>query len=584
MARMIPPYISDEVKSRGERQIFELFEKDPATADWVVMHSLGLSQHTKRLYGEIDFLVLAPGLGVFCLEVKSGKVQRTQGVWQFTNRYGQINRKPYGPFEQAQENMFSLMKAIKKHFGAKSHLNRLMYGYGVMFPHILFSAEGLEQDPWKIYDRASRRRPISDYIKQLATNKRRKVKHKAWFDPIRSLPTQTDVDRLVDFLRGDFERLISPKERLGDIEQQLYQYTAEQYQCLDQLRDNPCCLFQGAAGTGKTMIALESTRHHLFANQRILLVCYNTLVGSWLATQFSAAQTANNLVVGSFHRFLTKISSASDEASVALRDDDYFKYELPLMALEAIDRGAIGLFDCLIVDEGQDLIRSEYLDVFDSLLKGGLAGGNWEIYCDFEKQAIYADLTAAEMLGLLEERAAFTRFRLNVNCRNTRPIGKQAALLSGFEVPPFLPAKIEGLPVDYYFYRNEADEVEKLSNLLRQFRRRKIPARFITILSPYRFENSCVAGLDRSDFHIHDLTKNRGAFTVSRQITFSTIHSFKGLENTHIVLTGVSRLDDDEFKSLLYVGMSRARAGLSVFIHTQAKKVYDTLLEKSIGE
>ena len=89
MARMIPPYISDEVKSRGERQIFDLFQNDPATADWVVLHSLGLSQHIKRLYGEIDFLVLAPGLGVFCLEVKSGEVQRRQGVWQFTNRYGQ---------------------------------------------------------------------------------------------------------------------------------------------------------------------------------------------------------------------------------------------------------------------------------------------------------------------------------------------------------------------------------------------------------------------------------------------------------------------------------------------------------------
>ncbi|HHV00457.1 MAG TPA: hypothetical protein GXX76_11475 [Bacteroidales bacterium] len=39
------------------------------------------------MYGEIDFLVLAPKLGVFALEVKGGRVRREDGVWYFTNRY-----------------------------------------------------------------------------------------------------------------------------------------------------------------------------------------------------------------------------------------------------------------------------------------------------------------------------------------------------------------------------------------------------------------------------------------------------------------------------------------------------------------
>jgi hypothetical protein len=41
------------------------------------------------MYGEIDFLVLAPKLGVFALEVKGGRVRREDGVWYFTNRYGE---------------------------------------------------------------------------------------------------------------------------------------------------------------------------------------------------------------------------------------------------------------------------------------------------------------------------------------------------------------------------------------------------------------------------------------------------------------------------------------------------------------
>lgn len=574
MARMIPPYISEEVQSKGERKIFDLFDKDSKTEDWVVLHSLGLSRHVRRLYGEIDFVVLAPKLGIFCLEVKSGYVFRLEGIWHFTDRTGATASKPYGPFEQARDAMFSLKKAIEDKFGRESHLNNLVYGYGVMFPDVSFPAEGLDQDPWKIYDRASRRFPISDYIEKLARNKRNKVKNQCWFHKTKSLPTRKDIRALVDFLRGDFERITSPVEKLDDIEEQLLQYTEEQYQSLDQLRDNPRCLFQGAAGTGKTMIALESTRRRLFANQRVLLVCYNKLLGHWLTAQFPRVEQGGKLGVNSFHRLLTEIS---DTSSDSVKNDDYFNHELPLMALEAIDRGTIEPFDCLVMDEGQDLLRSEYLDVFDGLLKGGIADGYWEVYSDLEKQAIYTNTTASEMLDTLEKRANFARFRLKVNCRNTRPIGKQAALLSGFERPPFLPTKIEGLPVNYSFYKNQEDEIKKLTDLLIKFQKQKIPRRNISILSPFKFENSVVSGLNHSRFKLQDLTKTRTGFKASSTITFSTIQSFKGLENAYIVLTDIKDLNNDEFRSLLYVGMSRARVELSVFINTQAKEYFNLL-------
>ena len=70
MARMVPPYLSNKVKSVGEKQLFERIRKAPGTEKWVVLHSLFLTRHVKRLYGEIDFLILAPELGVFVLEVK----------------------------------------------------------------------------------------------------------------------------------------------------------------------------------------------------------------------------------------------------------------------------------------------------------------------------------------------------------------------------------------------------------------------------------------------------------------------------------------------------------------------------------
>ena len=82
MAIMIPSVISPEVKSSAERKIFEWFQNAPGTDKWIVLHSLGITTHNKVIYGETDFLVLAPQLGIFALEVKGGRVKRENGTSQ----------------------------------------------------------------------------------------------------------------------------------------------------------------------------------------------------------------------------------------------------------------------------------------------------------------------------------------------------------------------------------------------------------------------------------------------------------------------------------------------------------------------
>jgi hypothetical protein len=583
MAKMLPPYISEEVRSTGERQIFDLFKNDPSTENWVILHSLGLAKHTKRLYGEIDFLVLAPGLGVFCLEVKSGDIKREGGLWTFTNRFGEVSTSARGPFQQAQEAMFSLIDAVRKKFGESHRLSRLLYGFGVMFPHIVFKVEGTEMEWWQIYDRDSRRLPVKDYVDQLSKYTLKKVEHSRWFNGADSIPSESDVDELVSYLRGDFEKLVAPRQQWSDVEEKLNEFTAEQYRCLDELQDNPRCLFQGAAGTGKTMIALESVRRGLFRNLRVLIVCFNSLLGNWLMSQLPRHELQTRLAVGSFHHFLAGISSVSDNVlKSAAKTDEYFKYDLPILALDAIDRGTIAPFDKMVIDEGQDLIRPEYLDVFESLLKGGLAGGNWEIYCDFERQAIYSEFSAQEMLQMLESRAAFARFRLTINCRNTKPIGEEIRLMSGFESAAFLPSKVAGVPVEYYFYSDVEEEAKKLESVLLKLRQQKIPPRNVSILSPFRLRNSSVARVDRGTFRITDLTENP-RLPVAESVAFSTIQGFKGLENSCIILTDIDRISDDEFKSLLYVGMSRAKVRLIILIDDRARKEYNELLRVNLG-
>ena len=588
MARMIPPFYSEDIKSTGEKQFFELLKNDPATENWVCLHSLSLAKHVTRVYGEIDFVVLVPNEGIFCLEIKSGRIARQKGVWKYTNRYGEVSKSTIGPFRQARDGMFSLLSSVRENFGLEHRVSSLLFGFGVVFPHTWFNQVDIESESWQVYDRESSRRPVSTYIINLSRNTRRALRSKPSYDELRSRPSLSDIRELVDFLRGDFEQIIKPLDVLLEAEEHILQLTEEQYSCLDQLRDNPRCLFKGGAGTGKTLLALEFARREASSGKRVLLICFNKLLGQWLAS--GKGETIPHTVeVGSFHHYLDCLintSSVSNEFQKARQteDQDHLFSELyPLFALDAICENVVESFDTLIIDEGQDLIRSEYLDVFDGLLKGGLVGGTWAIFCDFHHQTIYVDSDEDTMVRELEKRTGqFTRFSLLINCRNTRPIGEEVSVISGFDIPPFLPANIEGLPVDYRFYSDNGDQCKQVNEIILQFRSEGISNKGITILSPLRFEHSCLALDDQISFKRTDLTKLGSHRRPRKTIGFSTIHSFKGLESAVVVIVDITQVLDNRNRALLYIGMSRARYRLTVLISDSARNQYQDAVRASL--
>ena len=86
MARMIPAVIDPGTPSLGERDAFQRLESDPIADGWTVIHSLYLPNHVRQISGELDFVVLVPGKGILCLEIKAaaGIARRGRGVvlWQ----------------------------------------------------------------------------------------------------------------------------------------------------------------------------------------------------------------------------------------------------------------------------------------------------------------------------------------------------------------------------------------------------------------------------------------------------------------------------------------------------------------------
>jgi superfamily I DNA/RNA helicase len=238
----------------------------------------------------------------------------------------------------------------------------------------------------------------------------------------------------------------------------------------------------------------------------------------------------------------------------------------------------------LVVDEAQDLLEEDYLDVFDLLLKGGLAGGRWLFFGDFERQAIYvADggLGAQQALEALSDRSpSHVKFSMRINCRNAEPIAETLVITSGLE-PGYkrVLQDIEGSDVDPLFYSSPADQAAHLAaaitNLRETFRLGEI-----VVLSMRSDETSCA--------HHFSASATRTQLAPIRQvqdgqtIPYASIHAFKGLEAPAVIITDIESLDDEKARALLYVGMSRARIRLYMLMHENCRRSYNRILDAGL--
>lgn len=580
---MIPPHIDDREVTASERRVFSLFENDPGTADWIVLHSLGLARRTTGPYGEIDFVVIVPGKGIICLEVKGGRVSCEAGVWRTMDRRGNVAALKKSPFFQARDAMFALRKAIVQHFGEGASESRCPVGCGVVFPDVSCPPLTPEFERSDAIDFDDLRGPISRSILRIA---RRRLDE---FQPRgrEPAPTVSEAKAIRNFLRPDFDLVVAKGVSIGRTEARLLGLTEEQYARLDELEANPRCLFEGAAGTGKTLLALEYARRASRTGSKVLLVCFNRLLGARLQEEIAETHVTAGTYHGIARRFVLESSASSEfvekerEAVEGGTTKTLFDELYPFygeLALEELGT----LFDVLVLDEAQDLCREHILGLLNLTIPGGLAGGRWAVFGDFTRQALYG--TTEDPVAVLSRYSEhFVRAKLTLNCRNTRRIAEETTLIAGFERPPFRFGGEMGLPVEHRYWRAPSNPLESLTSVVNRLVSEKTPIEDVMILSPRRLQHSCLAGVERiSRFPLVDIS--RGVVTEPSSRRFSTIHSFKGLESPVVIVVDIDEIDADEPQSLLYVAMSRARSLLILMISERARKSVEARIRAAMEQ
>jgi len=570
---MIPSTFPEQTP-RGEGFVFDKLQRDPATKDWVAFHSLDIKRIVSKAEGELDFVVLVPGLGVLCIEVKGSDVRRAEGKWEYGYKTDSL-----GPFKQAS----TAMHALRRWLGERESFTRNMVFFSVVvFTAIEFDEKSPEWHPWQFVNSKQLR---SNPISLILTNILRKVHehlrhHSNWYKESDCRVGAAEVDKLIQLLRPDFDYPISLRSDFERHEASIQRFTEEQFRGLDLLEENDRVIFKGFAGTGKTLLAIEAVRRAEARGVKTLFVCFNKNLSSWLQLQIQNLKLNGNLVTCStFHKFLLDFCNKNPGSS---QKSTFWKNDLPDQAIEQLldDKRPSTQFDLIVVDEAQDLLAEKYLDVMDLLLRGGIAGGKWAMFGDFTRQALYADEEEATGDGLLKQLTRrsphIVQSRLTVNCRNAVRVAETleiaSALRPGYSA--YLNDSVVG-QADSYFYASSEDQSSQLVKILGELLKVYRPEEIVVLSTRASPKSAAGTLLLRRKLQLHELTDAPSTHSVS----YTSIHSYKGLESPVVILTDIEDLSGEKAKSLLYVGMSRARVTLIMLMSNTCRQQYRELLD-----
>lgn len=571
---MLIPDNLTQFDSAGERLLYNKFKNDISASGYYILHSLFTNHHLKSVSGEADFLVLAPGEGIFVLEVKHGRVKREGGYWEYTNRFGRVTRSPKGPFRQVSDTMHSIrdyiINRLSKNPSLQQRFSRILFGNGVVFTGLEEMPDiGSEGFDWQVLTRKMLPKPIAGYIRQLSQGWHQHNLGQTWYDSQEVRPAENDCLKLLELLRGDFDVNYALLNKTIDTENLIENFTREQFGVLDFVTYNDRALITGDAGTGKTLMALELMSRALRNGKRVCLLCFNQKLGRNLHEKVAllAESSGTEYYAGSLHSLMLRSTGMEVPAEAG---PEFFNEELPFeFLLRREGETAPIKYDALIVDEFQDLTNPYYKDIFDTLLENGLKNGEWVFFADFCKQAIYMD-NAEQVVDSLHQTAGFVKFPpLQINCRNTRKIARQNTLMSGARLPELRAGALEGDGVETLFPARKKINGE-ISRILGELTAEGIPAKKITILSPRKYDH-------------HDFTDAPaiGKHISSHVNAFSTIHAFKGLENAIIIIAGFDELISEASQRLLYVAISRACTKLYIILDHHLQQEYHRLIQSN---
>ena len=506
----------------SEEQTYNAFRA--LNDEWTVIHHVPWQslRNGHQGDGQVDFVLLHCDFGILIVEVKGGsRIEVIDGTWHSLSRNGR--KKIKNPFEQATQSKHSLAKWLEGKVSG-DYRGAAHFGHFVVFP--TFSLEGdISPDGKRIIicDQGDLKNPIAT-VNRIARH---------W-----------DKRGLTPSQKGEIERLLRPtvqirhflRDTVAEVVDKLVELTNEQIRAMSLLRFLRRATIQGPAGSGKTVLATARALELDAAGFRTALLCYNQLLGEQLKEDLADT----NVVVNTFHGLCVEYADKAGLLAGLEADPDLWEEVFPQLLPEAAGRLEKS-FDAIVVDEGQDFLPDWW--TYLELLLDDVENGILYVFTDSNQNVFRRDWRPP---------SGHETFPLYINCRNTHEIAERIHALCEDELSDI---GVNGeLPV--FLTASTERQLEKAltSSLERLITRSKLVPEQIVILSA---DSSLLPQLEGREF---------GPATVGEgpnSVRLESVRRFKGLEADAVILLMPGEVTE-ETKRLAYVGMSRARALLTV--------------------
>ena len=529
MARMIPDAPRDFAPSSLEGVMFEGLSR--LSDEYYVFHSFRIVSVKDGVIreSETDFVVFHPQKGVLCLEAKAGRVSYSGGRWYYGSG---IEMRHGGPFEQARSNMRRLMQLFDDK-GLRDAARHCKFLHAVWFPSVSRQDFGKVNLP-------------SD------ANAETVMLKEDVFDPSESIerifslsvPTNAVTNLSKEQERLVINRVLSPSFDLFvsctldiDLGKHVFRrMIEEQARIIDFLEDQPSAAINGAAGTGKTVLAIEKAQRSTLLGERVLFLCYNRYLRDYLAREYG-----NELIdFYTIDGLATSLLGSADGGLPLLEDklselfiEDGFPYTH------------------VIVDEGQDFGQERYEEsgVLEALSDIVLSKPNGTFYIFYDRMQLVQSDNLPKCIV-----EADCRVTLRKNCRNTENIAITSMSSLGLDRRPQMREGLVKGELSRIFF---ADDGEEALNAVRKAYEDCIDHGYsdIVVLTCGAMDKSSL--IERIDGEFLKLGE--------RRVPFTTCRRFKGLEADAVILVDVTKESlVGKGKLLFYVGASRARLKLEI--------------------
>lgn len=556
MARLIPSFLDDRTPP-GERDVFNMLAAGPD--NWVALHSLDLAPWNHGLRTEIDFVVIVPDTGLLCVEVKSHE------TISFENDQWNPPEIRRSPFKQASDGRHTFYRRLRE---LAPQFRSVPVVHCCIFPKARFDLPpNLSVQPWELMDgRAFQAFAKGDaFCSDLRARMRSSIETDGSLQPLARPMSPAQIETIVSTCFPIQKRRPSAREEIQRREQEMDRLLRDQQKPVLQLAAlNERVVVGGAAGTGKTLIAMEVARRAADSGRRVGLVCFNQLVGDWMRAQVQRRSPAPpNLVTGRAIQIMAEMTGVTIPRDAPAH---FWEHDLPEQLEERLtdpDFRVDALFDYLVVDEAQDLLaRPRLWDCLARFLAGGIAGGSFCLLGDFDNQVLGERHGLDQALDAIRSAARPASYRLSENCRNYRIVGESAVRLSGLARDVYSGYMRSGGGLqnyDIFFYADEREQQEQLPRWMKEFKTQGYRPGDITVLS-FRTSDDCAAArLAATGFRLRPAWQHAADCTA-----YTSVHAFKGLENKVIILTDVVLGELHFHRHLFYTGMTRANESVRV--------------------